>query len=436
MRSAGDGTTRSRGRGLRAQFEGLSRLQVVLAVLPLGLVPIGGAIGGGFGGLASVANLAVARRQASAATKAVSMICICVVAYGAFFVVSGGIRRALTSAQTSRTPIVRPIPIRTNMTQPVGDAGWQSAQARQKPGVVVNPPTVIHATGAELSWPTYVNATGKAANDLASYEVYRDRTESFTPSATTLLASVDAHSTTFVDSTATAVSNPLGNDYWYMVAVRTRSGALIAGPTRLVQLPPAGQTEIVVPARAATTLSSARPRAVVDTFTIGGSSQPWLEAGRDTDGYGVTRAVFDFGSLNAIPARPIIVDARLSLWSGTAGDTWSYGPYTLHALRRSFSGAQATWDSAATGTAWERPGGDFSAPGGLGLPAAGDQPLRRDFDATAIVRRWLRSPGSDHGLLLKAADEAPSSQERAFFAGMNADDPAQRPALVITLSDS
>jgi hypothetical protein len=52
------------------------------------------------------------------------------------------------------------------------------------------------------------------------------------------------------------------------------------------------------------------------------------------------------------------------------------------------------------------------------------------------VRRWLSSPGSDYGLLLKAADETPSSQQQAFFVGMNANDPAQRPALVITLGDS
>jgi hypothetical protein len=36
------------------------------------------------------------------------------------------------------------------------------------PGVSVNPPTVIHATGAELSWPAYTNNTGDPNNDLAA----------------------------------------------------------------------------------------------------------------------------------------------------------------------------------------------------------------------------------------------------------------------------
>jgi hypothetical protein len=52
------------------------------------------------------------------------------------------------------------------------------------------------------------------------------------------------------------------------------------------------------------------------------------------------------------------------------------------------------------------------------------------------VRGWFSYPGSDHGLLLKVVDETPSSQEQAFFVGMNGDDPGQRPALVITVSDS
>jgi hypothetical protein len=406
-----------------------------LALLPLGLVPIGGAIGGGIGGLAAVANLAVARRQASAATKAVSMICICAVAFGAFLGVSAGIRRALTVSQTATTPTLRPVPMRTNLIQPPGDAGWQSAQAAPRPGVVVNPPTVIHATGAELSWPAYVNSSGKAANDLVGYEVHRSTTDLYTPSAATLVASVNAHTTTFVDSTATAVSNLVGVPYYYMVAVRTRSGALIAGPIRLVWLPPAGQTDIVVPAIAATTLSSGHPATVVDAFTEGGSSQPWLEVGWDTGSYGVTRAVFDFGSLNAIPARSKIVNARLSLWNANSVDTWSYGRYTLQALSRSFAGAQSTWNRAAIGVPWTRRGGDFTAAGGLGLPPVGEEPLRRYFDATAIVRHWFRHPNSDHGLLLKAVDEAPSSQEQAFFVGTNGDDPGQRPALVITVSD-
>ena len=38
------------------------------------------------------------------------------------------------------------------------------------PGVAVKAPTVVHAAGAaELSWPTYTNATSDPANDIAEY---------------------------------------------------------------------------------------------------------------------------------------------------------------------------------------------------------------------------------------------------------------------------
>ena len=58
------------------------------------------------------------------------------------------------------------------------------------PGVTVNPPAVIHATGAELSWPAYSNTTGNSANDLAGYEVHRAVYQSFTPGANTEVSPV------------------------------------------------------------------------------------------------------------------------------------------------------------------------------------------------------------------------------------------------------
>jgi hypothetical protein len=54
---------------------------------------------------------------------------------------------------------------------------------------------------------------------------------------------------------------------------------------------------------------------VIDTFTISGSSQQWLEVGRDTHGYGLTRAVFDFGSLKAIHGQgPEATFGRMGAW--------------------------------------------------------------------------------------------------------------------------
>src|SRR5262249_36637169 len=156
---------------------------------------------------------------------------------------------------------------------------------------------------------SYVNITGDPANDLAAYEVHRGMSSDFTPSAATLVATVNAHDTSFVDTTASASSGPHAGDYFYMVAVRTRSGQLISGATRFVQLPGPGQTELALPVDAAATLGSGYPDTVVDPHDFSG-----LSVSPDIAGQGADRAIFEFGSLKAIPSGAVVADARLSVW--------------------------------------------------------------------------------------------------------------------------
>jgi hypothetical protein len=80
--------------------------------------------------------------------------------------------------------------------------------------VALNVPTVIHATGAELSWPSYVNITADPAYDLAAYEVHRGTNSDFTPSAATLVATVNAHDTSFVDTSVSASNGQYAGDYF------------------------------------------------------------------------------------------------------------------------------------------------------------------------------------------------------------------------------
>jgi hypothetical protein len=76
--------------------------------------------------------------------------------------------------------------------------------------VALNVPTVIQATGAEPSWPSYINITADPANDLAAYEVHRGTNSDFTPSA----ATVNAHDTSFADTSASASNSPYAGDYF------------------------------------------------------------------------------------------------------------------------------------------------------------------------------------------------------------------------------
>jgi hypothetical protein len=311
----------------------------------------------------------------------------------------------------------------------VGATAQPTPNYRQTPGrlswfpepVALNVPSVIHATGAELSWPSYVNITGDPANDLAAYEVHRGTSSDFTPSAATLVATVNARDTSFTDTSAPASSGPYAGDYFYMVAVRTRSGQLVSGATRFVHLPRPGQTELVLPAGAAATLDSGHPDTVVDPNGYSLSVSP------EIGDQGADRAIFEFGSLMAIPASAFVADARLRVWCN--GSDPSH--ITLYALARTFDASQATWNSAANGVAWTGPGGDYTTPSGAALP----MDTVCEFDATAIVRGWASSLGGTHGLLLKFGNESSSAGYGSFSAG-DTYHPEDRPQLVVTYESS
>ncbi|WP_069462975.1 DNRLRE domain-containing protein [Actinacidiphila rubida] len=309
------------------------------------------------------------------------------------------------------------------------------------PGVALSAPTVIHATGAELSWPTYTNTSGDTGNDLAGYEVHRSIYQTFTPSASTRIAPIKPGTTAFTDSTAVPTAadsaDPYGNAYYYMVVVKTKSGALIPGPTQLVRLPKAGRTTLIVPAQSATTLSSAEPGTVLNTLSNGGTSEPWLEVGNSSATYGVARSVVNFPALSAVPAGSTVLDAHLKLWQETTTTGTSGAVYELHALTRPFTGSQATWNSAATGTAWTKAGGDVTAAADGTVGGLTNDPNRQTFDATSIVQGWINTPSTDDGLLVKlAAETTTSPQERTIFAGPATAEPALAPALVVTYLDT
>ncbi|WP_052433356.1 DNRLRE domain-containing protein [Streptacidiphilus carbonis] len=309
------------------------------------------------------------------------------------------------------------------------------------PGVAVNPPTVIHSTGAELSWPTYTNTTGNSANDLVEYQVHRSIFQTFTPSASTEVAPVGSGSTAFTDSTAqptpTSSSDPYGNAYYYMVVVKTASGALIPGPTQLVRLPKAGLTTVLIRQGAATTLSSAQPSTVENTLSDSGLQQPWLEVGDNSATYGTARSVFNFGALpSSIPTNATVSEAHLKLWQFETDTTSSGAVYELHGLTRTPAISQATWNSAATGTGWTAPGGDYSSTAASTVPGLTDDPNRQNFDATSLVQGWVTTPSSNHGLELKLAKETSADpQEHTLFAGTNTAEPLLSPTLVVTYLD-
>jgi hypothetical protein len=429
-------TFRRRG-SIAGMIEGLPWWQAVFVLVPWMLAPtagsqFGGRFGGGFigavlaggiggaiGGAAAMICSKLARRPGNAGLKVIALSCVGALAYGTFFGVADLAGRALTPGRVAAASPPPGSPSPAGAAPAAPGTGEDSPAAPVTPSWVrrpvdLTPPTVLHATGAELHWPAVYDGSSPAGGPT-DLEVYRGTQTDFTPSRATLIAKLDAKASGFVDTTAPAARGSHLNSYYYMVAARMKDGELIIGTFQFAQLPGSGETEVLVPATTAATLNSGYPE--VANPGLSGVSP-------DIAGHGATRAVFGFGPLRAVPRGAHVSSVHL----GVACDGSVPGPLEVHALTRSF-GEGATWDSAATGIAWSHPGGDYAGPAAHSLPTAG----LCLWDVTSIVHRWRVSPASEHGFLLRFTDESSSAPYGAFNDGsMN---PGQEPELLVTYTN-
>jgi RHS repeat-associated protein len=321
-----------------------------------------------------------------------------------------------------------------------------------QPGVTPDPVTVINATGAQLSWPAYVNTSGNPAYDLAEYQVYRSTLQSFTPDPvqavpdpdTTLLAPLPAGTTSYTDTTATPT--PWGaaapNVVYYMVAVKTTGGQILAGPTVRVQLPLPGHTTMLFPATGAATISSTQPTANL-SGAAGAHAMPWAETGNNDPAYGTTRSLFTFPAVSSsgIPANATITDAHVQLWGwqNAGGNGSAY--YQAQAITQSFNPSQATWEDASAGTAWTGGGGGTLDTTSAVTPVSGltNSPAQVDLPvAASVVSGWAAGTTPQYGLAVKLQTEigtgAPSETET--WLDTAAAEPSLAPVLSVTYLDT
>ncbi len=312
-----------------------------------------------------------------------------------------------------------------------------------KVGTTLNSPTVIHSTGPELSWKAYSNTTGDADLNIAEYQLHRSTQQAFTPSAATLVAPIDKAASTYTDTTATPTpdssSAEIGRSYYYQIAVKTADGQLLGSPTRIVGVPKAGRTMELIQGTAAgatdTTLSSAAPTTNLDTIDSAGAGQKWLTVGNNSPTYGKTRTALKFPTAD-LPTTATVLESRLFMWGAETTTDTNGAIYELHGLTRDFSEAQATWNSAATGTAWTAAGGDFSATVSDTV-AQVSEVGRHWWDATSLTQGWVKTPSSNKGALIKLKDEtATGPQERTVFLASETSDQQLGPLLRVIYVDS
>jgi RHS repeat-associated protein len=314
-----------------------------------------------------------------------------------------------------------------------------------KVGTTLNSPTVVHGTGPELSWKAYTNSTGDTGYDIAEYQLHRSTQQAFTPSAATLVAPVDKTVTAYTDTTATptpqSYADEIGRSYYYQLAVKTKNGQLLGSPTRIVGVPKAGRTMRLIQGTAAsvtdTTLSSATPSTNLDTISRDGVGQKWLSVGNNTPTNTTekTRAVMKFPT-TAIPTTATVLQSRLFTWGAETTTKTNGAIYELHGLTKDFTETQATWNSAATGTAWTTAGGDFSSTVSDTV-ASVSEVGRHWWDATSLTQGWTRTPSSNKGALIKLKDETSTGpQEQTVFLASEAADQQLGPLLRVIYVDS
>ncbi|WP_406840002.1 hypothetical protein ACICHK_34680 [Streptomyces sp. AHU1] len=72
-----------------AKFRGLAWWQLVLSIVPILLMPIGGAIGGLIGAAGLFANLSLARKPFGTPVKLLAMLGVVLASYLGYFLVAG-----------------------------------------------------------------------------------------------------------------------------------------------------------------------------------------------------------------------------------------------------------------------------------------------------------------------------------------------------------
>ncbi|MFK4023906.1 golvesin C-terminal-like domain-containing protein [Streptomyces albogriseolus] len=305
-------------------------------------------------------------------------------------------------------------------------------------GVDVNPPKVVHSTGAELTWPAYTDPSTAPGDDLVEYQVHRSVFQHFTPSSQTLVSPVAKNTRAYTDTSARPTpadsAEEFGDAYYYMVAVKTANGQILPSATELVRLPKAGRTTVVLQSgQSDTTLSSAEPATGHDTLTDAGVVHPWLSVGNNSATYGTTRAALRFPGISEIPADARVLEAQLNMWGFQTTTDSSGAVYEVRGLTRDFDEATASWTKADADTPWTTAGGDMDAAVSDTVGTVTNDPARQSWYITSLAQSWISDPAANHGVAVRLRDESTTGpRERTLFLSSEAEEPQLRPQLVVT----
>jgi RHS repeat-associated protein len=316
-----------------------------------------------------------------------------------------------------------------------------------EPGVTLNAPSTINASGPELTWSAYVDPTTSESDNLVEYQIFRGcRTlpggkcsnpvgEYFTtsdPAGLELVGTVAPPANTtaavsWTDESAkpSTATDPATYNYW-VVARTVGDGAQngrAASNVQTVTTPREGRIMRSFSGDISdTTLSAAQPDSILSRPDQGTSTtRYWMQVGNNHPTYGDERAVFKFDTA-AVKQGTKVTDARVELYSNYGSGT-GQADFDLHALTRDFVEDQATWNRATSTINWTTPGGDYES-SWLDTQRPDDNPQRVTFKSEPLkakIQAWVNNPGDNHGLLLKTRDETASQQLLSITNGESPD---------------
>src|SRR5262245_17072592 len=296
-------------------------------------------------------------------------------------------------------------------------------------------PRVVRSNGAELRW------RHTPGTMFSKYEVHRSISFGFTPSASTLLATLgDGEATSFQDTTAASQAT-----YYYRVVGDTTVSNRVTAVT-----PDSGNARVTL---------QMDPRDGVATYVSKDTVNPpvcynWYNRGATTNlrvGTPVSGTVhrpllrFD---LSDIPAGATVSAATLTL---DYEDTDAVAAaIDLHRITRAWhegttdppacTGSGASWYEATGGVRWSASGGggDFDPTADGTIPAkTRGIPSRDSINVQGLVQEWVSGSAPNHGMLLKLDDETIPASGVHWFDYASDDHPTlrQRPTLTVTYAD-
>ena len=141
------------------------------------------------------------------------------------------------------------------------------------------------------------------------------------------------------------------------------------------------------------------------------------------------RPLLRFG-LGAVPQGAKVHSAELQLnLDSVSGDAETVN---IHRLTRSWTESGVTWESRDGSNGWTVPGGDFD-------PAVAGSFLAESVgfvtaDITGLVQQWVSGSSENYGLLLAAAAQSGTKNEKKFTSSDDDADPSLHPRLTVSYS--